>query len=141
MSPETYKLFSDFFDISTIPFYILGVIVFFISIIDDLASKEKKGFWWYLQDFFYSIIAVSIGISCCYLCELPKAACWIIVIGCAFIGSTIFKKIDSKKDTLSNDAIDRVADATINTVIKKIEKKICQEKEQENSEMTNDVNN
>lgn len=121
-------LFEDFFDIQTLPFYILGVLVFFVSIIDDLRKNEKT-FWWYLQDFFYSMLSVSIGISTSYLIELPKAGMWIVTIGCGIIGSTIIRKIDDNKEKLSDKTIDRVADATI----KKIEEKICLKKDDDNN--------
>lgn len=129
MFDELLAILKECFDKTTIPFYLLGIIVYFITIIDDLKGKEKFGFLYYLQDFLYSMIAVTIGISSSHLIGLPKAAYWIITIGCAFIGSTIFRKIDANKEKISDKAVDKVADACIN----KIEKKISDKSNEENS--------
>lgn len=120
MFEELKAIISECFDNITIPFYLLGIIVYFITIIDDLKSKEKKGFLYYLQDFFYSMIAVTIGISVGHLIGLPKAAYWIITIGCAFIGATLFRKLDSTKETISDKTVDKIT----NACIKKVEEKI-----------------
>lgn len=127
MIDELIAILSECFDNTTIPFYLLGIIVYFVTIIDDLKSKEKFGFLYYLQDFLYSMIAVTIGISTGHLIGLPKAAYWIITIGCAFVGATIFRKIDATKEKLSDTAIDKITDACI----KKVEEKISNEKTDE----------
>ena len=120
MFEELKAIISECFDNITIPFYLLGIIVYFITIIDDLKSKEKKGFLYYLQDFFYSMIAVTIGISVGHLIGLPKAAYWIITIGCAFIGATLFRKLDSTKETISDKTVDKIT----NACFKKVEEQI-----------------
>ncbi len=136
MIDEIIAILKECFDKTTIPFYLIGIIVYFVSIIDDLKSKEKFGFLYYLQDFLYSMIAVTIGISTGHLIGLPKAAYWIISIGCAFIGATIFRKIDASKEKISDTAVDKVADATI----KKIEEKICGTTDINKSDINNEEN-
>ena len=133
MFEELKAILSECFDNTTIPFYLLGIIVYFITIIDDLKCKEKKGFLYYLQDFLYSMIAVTIGISVGHLIGLPKAAYWIITIGCAFIGATLFRKLDSNKETISDKAVDKIT----NACIKKVEEKLSNKSDELNEENSN----
>lgn len=136
MFEELKAILSECFDKITIPFYLLGIIVYFITIIDDLKCKEKKGFLYYLQDFLYSMIAVTIGISVGHLMGLPKAAYWIITIGCAFIGATLFRKLDSTKETISDKAVNKITDACI----KKVEEKLSNKSDESNKEKEDSYN-
>ena len=120
MFEELKAIIAECFDKTTIPFYLLGIIVYFITILDDLRNNEKLGFVYYLQDFLYSMIAVTIGISSGHLIGLPKAAYWIITIGCAFLGSTIFRKLDSNKERLSDKFVDKASDKIADATLKKI---------------------
>ena len=135
MFGEIINILGECFDKTTIPFYLLGIIVYFISIIDDLKSKEKFGFLYYLQDFLYSMIAVTIGISTGHLIGLPKAAYWIITIGCAFLGATIFRKLDSTKEKISDNAVDKAS----NAILKKMEEKLSGKSNKEKEDNCDDI--
>ena len=124
------EIFSEFFDLHTIPFYCIGLLAFLISIIDDIIDKNKHKILWYLQELLYSILAIAIGISVCYIIELPKAACWIMSIFCGFVGPTIMRKLDENKEKYSEKALD----SSINATSKKIENIILNKSEEIESE-------
>lgn len=126
----------NFFDVNTFPFYLLGFIVFLVTLLDDFANPKKKikSVWWYLQDLLYTTLAVAIGISGCYIVEAPKSVCWITVIICGFVGSTIMRKLDSKKEKICNNVIDKTSETIIDGINNKLENhlgKLDSEKEQE----------
>lgn len=114
-SLSSQNIRSTFFDPVTLPLYLLGFCTFLITIIDDWLNPKKtfKPFLWYVQDFLYTLIAIALGISICYAMELSQSVTWIVTIFMGLCGSSLIRKIRSRKD--------EICDSAVNKVINKIE--------------------
>ena len=100
------------FDLGTLPLYFLGFCTFLITILDDWVNPKKcfKSFLWYVQDFFYTLISIALGISVCYALEWNQSVSWIVSVFMGLCGSTIIRKIRGQKDEICDKLIDSLTD-------------------------------
>ena len=101
-----------FFDPATIPLYLIGFLAFVIGLLDDIINpnKERKKIWYYVQEFFYTLLSIALGISICYAMETSNSVSWIVSIIMGMCGSTILHKIKGNKDVISDKIVDRITD-------------------------------
>lgn len=102
------------FDMSTIPLYFFGFLTFLTTILDDWINPKKqlKSWKYYLLDFIYTVLSIALGISICYALETSQSICWIVSIIMGLIGSTLIRKIKSKREEICDDVIDSIRKKT-----------------------------
>lgn len=108
---------NTYFDINTWPMYLLGFLTFCSTIFNDIVTSQIKSGMWYLRDFIYTIISISVGISISVSFELHKGQTWVVVILMGLCGSTIIRKILEKKEAIINNILNAL-DIRIQSEIK-----------------------
>ena len=103
-----------FFNMETLPLYLLGFIAFLGSILDHWLNPNKtfKPLAWYVQEFIYTIISIALGISVCFAMETSISVCWIVSIVGGLIGSTLIRRIRNDKDSIVDGIIISVKNKT-----------------------------
>lgn len=105
------------FDPATLPLYLVGFISFVISLIDDFVNPQRKRqtFLYYLQEFLYTLLAIALGISVCYAFDTSKSVAWITSIIMGICGSSVLRKIKSKKHVIGEKIVDKIEDKITNS--------------------------
>lgn len=106
-----------FFDLATLPFYLIGFFTFAITLIDDWLNPKKcfKSNLYYVQDFFYTLLSIAVGISACYAFEVSQSVTWIVTILMGLCGSSIIRKIREKREDIGCKVVDKITDTIDNT--------------------------
>ncbi len=111
---EEIQLLNDFKLICSenIPYYVLGFLAFFSTILDDWLNKKRKfrKFAWYLQEFIYTTLSIILGICGSVAFEVSPATSLIISILMGLVGSTIIRKIRKEKDTIATNVVEGIKD-------------------------------
>jgi len=110
-----------FFAVSTLPLYLIGLLTFFVTLLNDWLNPKKifKPFVWYLQEFLYTVISISLGIGLCLALKTSPGICWVIAIIMGLIGSTLIRKIFANKDKLTDDVVNDLENKVSDSIIKK----------------------
>lgn len=116
---EEFKLFTS----ENWYIYGLGFITFFATLIEEIANKKKKtkNFWWYLQEFLYTGVAIVAGICFCASMGWTESTL-LVSIGLGLIGAPIIKRMRSRKDNIADNVVDSIEDR-VKTEITKGKKK------------------
>lgn len=101
-----------FFDPATLPYYLIGFLVFVIGLLDDIINpkKTRKKFLYYLQEFMYTLISIALGISICYTLETDNSVSWIVSIMMGMFGSSVIRKFKDRKETICDKIVDKIED-------------------------------
>lgn len=105
-----------YFDINTWPLYLLGFITFCSTLIDDVIRKKYKSGIWYLREFIYTLVSIAAGISISIGFELSKGFTWIIVILMGLCGSTLIRKIVTRKHKIINNGLNAIDERIQNEI-------------------------
>ena len=99
-----------FFALSSLPLYCIGLLTFLVTLLNDWLNPKKdlKKFVWYLQDFLYTLISISLGIALCATFKTSPGVCWVVAIVMGLVGSTLIRRIFADKDKLSNSVVDQL---------------------------------
>lgn len=122
---ELLELYKTLVNPVTVVAYILGTVTFLITTIvrlsTDTRKKSKKNrsilISYYSIEFIYTILALTLVVVICAFASIPP---WLIMVASVMMGlfgSPLIKRFEEKENTIA----DRLSD----TVINKIDKKVC----------------
>ena len=98
------------FSFTTILVYLLGTITFSLTLIIDWLSPTRtlKTFKWYLQEFLYTTISIILGMFICFAFSTTQPVIYSIGILMGLTGSTIIRKIMTRKEEIADTVVDKV---------------------------------
>ncbi|MCK9416434.1 hypothetical protein M0Q97_07235 [Candidatus Dojkabacteria bacterium] len=113
---EEFKLFTS----ENWYIYLLGFITFFATLIEEVANKKKKtkNFWFYLQEFLYTGVAIVAGICLSSSADWTESTSLLVSISLGLVGAPIIKRMRSRKDKIADNIVDSIEDRVKNEIIK-----------------------
>lgn len=97
----------ELYNIHSLFYIIIGMLVFVIANIDDIDNNTKTKHQW-LQYSLFTLIAIIAGICICAVCDAPRGMYWLSAIFCGLAGGVILSKIDSRKDEIGDVTVDKI---------------------------------
>lgn len=100
LEPENLKIF------------LLGFLGFGASILSELrkSRRRKKIVSYYIVEFIYTILAISLTVAICMNFEISESLTKVFGIIMGLVGSSLIRKIKNEKNSIADDIFNTVKD-------------------------------